>query len=202
MVRILMFVLLGTAAAAGAAAGGAGVPRLSVGDRMPALKGDLLSGKPAVLPDIAAGQTALVALGFSYDSRFQVEAWAKAFRARFGGRPDVTLFEVPMMGSAARLGRWFIDNGMRKNTPPELHGRVMTVYGSNADWKTRVGFAAPDAAYLVLIDGQGIVRWLAQGPVSDTRVEELAGIVDSLSRSVPDEDVASPTGGLGRRLSR
>jgi hypothetical protein len=38
--------------------------------------------------------------------------------------------------------------------------------------------------------------------VSDTRVEELAGIVDSLSRSVPDDDVASPTGGLGRRLSR
>jgi hypothetical protein len=157
-----------------------GVALLAVGQRMPPLKGDLLSGKPGVLPDLAAGRITLVILGFSYDSRLQVEAWAERFRARYGAAADVTLFEVPMMGSAARLGRWFIDSGMRKNTPAELHSRVMTVYGGNDDWKTRVGFSAPDDAYLVLIDRQGIVRWLAHGPLRDDRLQGLSAVVDSL----------------------
>jgi hypothetical protein len=162
------------------------VPRLSVGDRLPPLKGDLLSGQPAVLPDVALGRTALVTLGFTYQSRFQVEAWAEKFRSRYAGRPDVTLFEVPMMGSAARLGRWFIDSGMRKNTPPGLHDRVMTVYGGNDDWKARVGYSTQDDAYLVLVDRQGVVRWLARGPVSDGRLQELFALVDSLAPASSD----------------
>jgi hypothetical protein len=174
------------AAAAGAAPVPAGVASLSIGQRMPSLTGDLLSGKPGVLPDLAAGQTTLILLGFSYDSRFQVEAWAEKFRARYGGSQDVNLFEVPMMGSAARLGRWFIDSGMRKNTPAELHGRVMTVYGGNGDWKARVGYSAPDDAYLLLIDRQGIVRWLTHGPVSDGRLQALSAVVDSLSQPATD----------------
>jgi hypothetical protein len=187
MMSIAFSVVLALAAVTVWAAPGPGsaVP-LAVGQRMPPLKGDLLSGKPGVLPDLAAGQTTLVLLGFSYDSRFQVEAWAEKFRARFGAARDVTLFEVPMMGSAARLGRWFIDSGMRKNTPPELHGRVMTVYGGNDDWKARVGFSAQDDAYLVLIDRQGIVRWLAHGPVSEERLQALSVVVDSLSQRATD----------------
>ncbi len=176
------------AAAVLAASGSATVAPLSVGQRMPALKGDLLSRKPGVLPDLAAGRTALILLGFSYDSRFQVEAWAEKFRARYGAAGDVTLFEVPMMGSAARLGRWFIDSGMRKNTPPELLDHVMTVYGSNDDWKTRVGYSAPDDAYLVLIDRQGVVRWLAHGPVSEDRLQALSAVVDLLAQPPADKE--------------
>jgi hypothetical protein len=172
--------------AVAAASGSANVAPLSVGQRMPALKGDLLSGKAGVLPDLAAGRTTLILLGFSYNSRFQVEAWAEKFRARYGGAKEVTLFQVPMMGSAARLGRWFIDSGMRKNTPPELLDRVMTVYGPNDDWKARVGYSAPDDAYLVLIDRQGVVSWLAHGPVSDDRLQALSTVVDSLSQAATD----------------
>ncbi len=181
---VVLLVLV--AATVSAEPGGAGAARLTVGERMPALKGDLLSGKQAVLPDLAMGQTTLVVLGFSYNSRIQVEAWAAKFRARYGDRQNVTLFEVPMMGSAARLGRWFIDSGMRKNTPPELHGRVMTVYGGNDDWKARVGFSGPDDAYLVMIDRQGVVRWLGHGAVSDERFQELTAVVDSLSQTATD----------------
>jgi hypothetical protein len=188
MISAAFAVVLALAAVtAWAAAGFGGQASLAPGQRMPPLKGDLLTGKPGVLPDQAAGKTALVILGFSYDSRFQVEAWAEKVKARYGGAADVTLFEVPMMGSAARLGRLFIDRGMRKNTPKELHGRVMTVYGGNDDWKARVGFSAPDDAYLVLIDRQGIVRWLAHGPVSEERLRELVAVVDALANAAPAE---------------
>ena len=56
---------------------------LAVGDQLPHFRGEFLSGRTAVLPQAASGRVALLMLGFTYDSRFQVEAWAKKFRQDF-----------------------------------------------------------------------------------------------------------------------
>src|SRR5689334_4938479 len=61
-----------------------GIPVLSPGQPMPVLKGEFLTGRQAVLPDAAAGRLALLALGFTYDSRFAVEAWIGRFRKDCG----------------------------------------------------------------------------------------------------------------------
>ena len=53
---------------------------MNVGDLLPTLRGEFLTGRTAVLPQAAAGRVALLLLGFSYDSRFAVEAWARQFR--------------------------------------------------------------------------------------------------------------------------
>jgi hypothetical protein len=141
-----------------------GTPRpLAIGDRLPELSGDFLTGKRAVLPQASQGKVALLALGFTYNSRFPVDAWTSRFREAFGRAEGVTSFEIPMLGGAARLGRWFIDSGMRKGTPKELHENVITVYGSTGDWKARLRFAQEDVAYLILLDGAGHVRWLHHG---------------------------------------
>jgi hypothetical protein len=110
---------------------------------------------------------ALLALGFTYDSRFAVEAWVGRFRKDFGDKPEVTFYEVPLIGGMARLGKWFIDSGMRRGTPKKDHENVITVYGGTDSWKERLGFHSPDAAYLMLIDRQGIVRWLHAGMFSE-----------------------------------
>jgi hypothetical protein len=109
---------------------------LSPGEPMPVLKGEFLTGRPAVLPDAASGRVALLALGFTYDSRFAVEAWVGRFRKDFGDKPEVTFYEVPMIGGMARLGKWFIDSGMRKGTPKKDQENVITVYGGTDSWKT------------------------------------------------------------------
>jgi hypothetical protein len=148
-------------------------PRLTVGATMPALEGDLLSERKAVLPDAARGKVTLLALGFSYDSRFAVEEWCGRFRSEFGGRPDVTFYEVPMLGGGARMARWFIDGGMRRNTPKELHGNVLTVYGGTGPWKARLGVTDEDAAYLLLLDREGRVAWQHAGRFDAARFDEL-----------------------------
>jgi len=139
------------------------IPILTPGPPMPALKGEFLTGLPAVLPDAASGHIALLALGFTYDSRFAVEAWVGRFRKDFGDNPKVTFYEVPMIGRMARLGKWFIDSGMRKGTPREDYEHVITVYGGTDLWKQRLGFQSPNAAYLILLDERGGVRWLYRG---------------------------------------
>ena len=112
---------------------------LSPGEPMPVLKGEFLTGRPAVLPDAASGRVALLALGFTYDSRFAVEAWVGRFRKDFGDKPEVTFYEVPMIGGMARLGKWFIDSGMRKGTPKKDHENVITVYGGTGSMEAALG---------------------------------------------------------------
>ncbi len=156
---------------------------LRVGDRLPPLRGQFLTGRDAVLPQAASGKVALVAIGFTYQSRFPVEAWAEWYRTAIGSRTDVMFFEIPMIGGLAKLGRWFIDRGMRNGTPPELHERVITVYAGTGDWKQRLAFSPDheDDAYLVVLDREGVVRWLHHGVFEQSRAAELRGMLTSLA---------------------
>ena len=122
-------------------------------------------------------------LGFTYDSRFQVEAWAKRFRQDFGAEPRVTFFEIPMIGGLARMGKWFIDSGMRRGTPKADHENVITVYGGTDQWKQRVGFRDPQAAYLILIGPSGQVVWRYAGSLDEEPYQALSSEVSRLLSS-------------------
>jgi len=145
-----------------------------VGDQLPLLAGEFLTGRAAVLPHAASGRAALLMLGFTYDSRFPVEMWARRFRQDFGARTGVTFFEIPMIGGLATMGKWFIDGGMRRGTPKADQENVITVYGGMRHWKRRVGFRDPRAAYLILIDQSGRVAWRYSGGFDDGRYKELS----------------------------
>ena len=160
---------------------------LRVGDRFPTLTGQFLTGRDAVLPRASSGKIALVAMGFTYQSRFPVEAWGSWFRAAMGPTPDVTFFEVPMIGGFAALGRWFIDRGMRNGTPAELRDHVITVYRGTGVWKTRLSYSSAhkDDAYLIVLDREGIVRWLHHGPFDQSRADELRQLLTSVADTRP-----------------
>ena len=158
------------------------ISALSVGETLPPLKGEFLTGRQAQLPDAASGRVALLALGFTYDSRFPVEAWIGRFRKDFGDNPQVTFYEIPMIGGMARMGKWFIDSGMRRGTPRSDQENVITVYGGTDSWKQRVGYASPDAAYLVLLDRHGAVRWRNSGAFEEKAYKDLYVQVSALLR--------------------
>ena len=153
---------------------------LQVGMELPEIKGEYLTGRSALVPDGVRAKIALLALGFTYDSRFAVESWCEHFDKEFKKSDGITFFEVPMIGGLARLGKWFIDSGMRKGTPKEKHENVITVYGGVEPWKKRVEYKDPKAAYLILIDRQGIVRWLHSGPFEEARFADLVALVHQL----------------------
>ena len=155
---------------------------IEIGTPLPALQGEFLTGRDAVLPGAAQGKPALLALGFTYKSRFAVEYYVKRFRADFAKEPRVTFFEVPVIGGMAKMGKWFIDSGMRRGTPKADHEHVITVYSGAGEWKKHVEYNAPDAAYLLLIDGQGRLVWKHAGPFDEAKSEELAAKVKGLLR--------------------
>jgi hypothetical protein len=171
---VLMIVLPGLAIAA---AGMRAEPRLAVGSVLPVLEGSFLSGSKARLPEAARGKIALLAFGFTYESRHAVEAWCERFAQEFSKSSNVTFYEIPVIGGMGRLARWFIDSGMRRGTPKERHENVITVYGAADAWKQRVGYAEPTDAHLILLGPQGAIQWLHNGPMDDAKFADLAAAV-------------------------
>jgi hypothetical protein len=144
-----------------------------------------LSGRKAALPDDASGRVALLLVGFSYASRKPVEAWTQRFRGEFADKTQVTFYEVPMLGGAARMGKWFIEGGMRRGTPKADQENVITVYGGTDAWRQRLGVQAADAkaedaAYLILLDRKGNVVWRHTGPLEEAAYQALAAQVRKL----------------------
>ena len=166
------------------------VSLLSSGDTLPPLSGEYLSGRPAVLPQDASGRVALLLLGFTYESRFAVEDWTRAFRREFDENPKVTFYEIPMIGGLARLGKWFIDSGMRRGTPKADQGNVITVYGASDLWKQRVWFRDPNAAYLLLIDPGGKVVWQYAGAFDVKHYQALSSAALIASRNTTAQNRA------------
>ena len=157
---------------------------LVIGGRMPELRGEYLTGREAVLPEAGKGKVSLLLLGFTYESRFSVEAWAKRFRDQFGSDPRVSFYEVPMISGMARLGKWFIDSGMRRGTPKEDYEHVITVYRGVNEWKRRVRFGDQNVAYMILIDPAGKVSWRHQGRFEEGAYKEFSSQVSELLKSI------------------
>jgi hypothetical protein len=155
---------------------------LETGQPLPPLKGEFLTGRDATLPAAAQGKPALLLLGFTYKSRFAVEDYAKRFRADFPNEPRVAFFEIPMISGMAKMGKWFIDSGMRRGTPKADHERVITVYSGAGEWKKHVNYQAPDDAYLIVIDGAGRVAWQHHGPFDAAKAGEIAAKMRELVR--------------------
>lgn len=153
---------------------------IKIGERLPELRGEFLTGRKAVIPQAAGGRVTLLLLGFTYQSRFAVEPWAERFRAQFRSDPRVTFYEAPMIGGMARLAKWFIDSGMRRGTPAEDYEHVVTVYRDTDSWKKRVGFVDPDTAYLILLDRTGKVAWRHYGACEDHAYETLSRKISEL----------------------
>jgi hypothetical protein len=162
---------------------GAPLPEIRIGERLPELHGEFLTGRQAVLPQAAAGRIALLLLGFTYNSRFSVEVWAQKFGAQFQADPQVTFYEVPVIGGMARLAKLFINSGMRRGTPKGDYEHVITVYRNADAWKQRVHFGDPDATYLILLDRAGKVAWRHQGIFDDAAFQALASKVSELANA-------------------
>ena len=176
MIRRILSIALVTAMASVSSAAN----QLTAGENMPELRGEYLSGRKAILPEHCSGRVALLLFGFTYQSRFAVEAWTKRFRGDFEKNPQVTFYEIPMVGGMARVGKWFIDSGMRRGTPKADHENVITVYGRTEPWKERLGVQAEDSAYLLIIDQNGKIAWRHAGPFEETSYQALAVEVHKL----------------------
>ncbi|GEM_PF-2681362 len=129
------------------------------------------------------GQAIAYLLGFSYDSRAELESWVKILpelAKRTHPERPLRVVQMPVLTGAAVWARPFIESGMAKNTPKAERRNVMTTTDRDALVKG-LEISDPDrAAVLALVDAEGQVRLILRGGPTEANEKELAAGVNAL----------------------
>ena len=133
-----------------------------------------------VQTDALRGAPVVYLLGFTYESRHDVEAWGAFFASQPHGPRTV---QMPVYDGLAVLARRWIDGSMARNTPAAVHPDVLTT----TDRAPLVGglhLKDPNArATAVLVDRAGWVVALERGaPTPAARQRFLEALHDLAAR--------------------
>ncbi|MNK51587.1 hypothetical protein D3C87_704990 [compost metagenome] len=126
------------------------------------------------------GQIVVYLIGFSHDSRAEVETWAKVLPELLKqAKPEARVIQMPVLSGAGVWARPFIESGLTKNTPKADRSNVMT--STDRDMLVKgLDLKDPDReAVLALVDAEGEVRLILRGKATEPKEQELAkGLMD------------------------
>jgi hypothetical protein len=148
---------------------GAQVPATTI----PTAKGTTLTGIPVVLPGSLKGKVGVLVVGFTRPSQAQVQAWGKRLAVDYAAASGVVYYEMPVLASAPSLARVTIEEEMKVSLPAAERAHFLPLTQNEAGWLAAAHYVQGDDAYVLLIGGDGVVRWQTQGPVTDANYAEL-----------------------------
>lgn len=154
----------------------------ALGRTFPALIGTSLSGKVVTLPDDAGETASLVVLVFLEYAGRMVESRSSPFSGAFTANPRVKTYLVAVVGDSL-IGSSLADRirqGLAGGTPPEKHDQVL-IYPEDIERCRRAyGIDDPSLAYIYLLDGRGIIRWMEKGTATPEGLADLLDIAGTL----------------------
>jgi hypothetical protein len=155
---------------------------LAASNVIPWATGTALDGHTVTLPrDLPPGATVLI-LGFSQHSADSTTAWEKPVRTSLA-TPQIAFYDMPFLEDAPSLIRPLIVRSIRKQVPDAVKPNFVPLTSGESLWKQVVGYdtTAPDAAYVLLVDRNGQVRWQTHEAFNEARFNELAGAARKLA---------------------
>lgn len=152
---------------------------LHIGDVLPQISGETLSGKQLTLPANAAGKPAVVSFSFSRTGGKDSSQWSDHVEKDFPavGHP----YTLMMIEAAPKFVRGMIISGSKKGMSQEAQDRCIAMEKDEDLWKQRIGFTTDDRAYVFLLGPDGRIRWRSSGAFTDS---EYAPLKKGLARMV------------------
>lgn len=147
---------------------------------IPTVKAKALDDSDVILPAPNSRQFLILIVGFSHKSGEVCSAWGKHVSGDYAKNSRVNYFQIPVLQDAPSLVRPMILHGMRKGVPAQGLSHFVPIYEKESDWKKLVNFSAPDDAYLLITDPQGLVRWQLHGSFTDSAYNELKSAVEKM----------------------
>ena len=134
-----------------------------------------LDGHTLTLPaDLPARATVLI-LGFGRHSQDATTAWEKRVRMQLAHPPAIGFYDMAMLAEVPGFVRPMVLRSVRKAVPDVLKPNFVPLTEHEDDWKRAAGYdpAQPDAAYVLLVDAHGNVRWSTHENYNDARWQAL-----------------------------
>ena len=151
---------------------------LRVGDHLPDVAGQNLSGTPTHLSTVVGGKIAVVVFSFSKSGGKDTQIWDRQLVGDFGSSPSVALSTVINLEAAPRLLRSVIVSGIKSSIPPPLHTSTIVSYEDEKLWKQRLNVADDGRAYVVLLGRDGHSLWMSSGGFSDAEYKQLKAKIE------------------------
>ena len=142
-----------------------------------------LDGHTVSLPrDLPAPATILI-LGFSQHSADTTTAWEKPIRSSLATSPSIGYLDIPFLEDAPSFIRPLILRSIRKQVPDALKPNFLPLTSNEAAWKQLSHFSpsAPDAAYILLVDRSGTLRWQTHSPLTPALFQQLSAAARQLA---------------------
>lgn len=144
-----------------------------------ALPSRTLAGKAFVVPFDLPSKPAVLIVGFSRSSKSQTTAWSRRIAGDARLKGTVSVFQVAMLEDVPSFLRGFVTQGIRKSVPAALQGRFLVVTENTNAWKKLMAYAAPDSAYLAVLDAGHDVVWRTSGAPKAAALDALRAAVSA-----------------------
>jgi len=151
---------------------------------IPASHGTTLTGAEVVLPGAVKGKVGVLVVGFTKDSKAPVQAWGKRLAADYPDGSGVVYYDLPVLASVPALLRVTIEEGMKMSLSAAERAHFVPLTENEAGWLAATHYVQGDDAYVLLIGGDGIVRWKTRGAVTGANYAELKGKIGEMQAAM------------------
>jgi hypothetical protein len=148
--------------------------------RIPTTHGTLFSGAQATLPDDLRGRVGVLVLGFSKSSGDVSKGWGERLAASYRDSNGVMYYQMPVLEAVPKLIRSMVVKSIKSGVPEAEKSHFLTIFSDEAEWQKIALYSNADDAYVLVIDGDGKVRWQTSGKVTDAGFATLKQQVESL----------------------
>eukprot|EP00051_Salpingoeca_urceolata_P016842 m.226315 g.226315 ORF g.226315 m.226315 type:complete len:311 (+) comp18795_c0_seq6:3298-4230(+) len=148
--------------------------------RFPMIAGRDLAGNNVSLPAALEGKACLYLVNLRGIARPVLDAYREGLEPRIAH--DITVFEVSVVERRVyQLMARLLERSLRNVVPSEQHTSMLVHCPSNAkQLREDLDVMNAMAAYVYLVDKNGLVRWKAHGPPSARELDSLNVLGDAL----------------------
>ncbi len=138
---------------------------ISSPETIPVLHGRSFSVVQVELPADLRGKTGILLIGFSQKSSVQTKLWDEKLLRDFGNDPHFAYYQCAPSWrmSLTYFFRDHVVNSIRDKMPIAERAHFVPILQDASKWKGAAGYAAPDDAYVLLVDGAGQIQWRTHG---------------------------------------
>jgi len=92
----------------------------------------------------------------------------------------VTYYQLPVLEAVPKLVRGMVVKGIKSGVPEAEQSHFVPLFSDENEWQKIAHYGNADDAYILVVDGNGGVRWQTSGKVTDAGFAALKQQVEAL----------------------
>ncbi len=157
---------------------------------LPALSGRNLDGDRYELPRDLRKQYSFIVVAFRREQQALVDKWLPWLVDLEERRPDLAVYELPVLSAAYTPARWLIDGGMARGVgTPSARARTITVYTDVPEVVRNLGLRDTRTIAVILVERCGRILARELGAFNERKAERLIAALGANPVAQPDRDM-------------